>query len=109
MATDFMEAAAAELEWWPDGPLEKWTTAMLERVVGEGAASSQPAVLKVCVDTGALDIRRWAEQKLRAMQEKVRECMRLNSSCLVLLGDQERKMGGEELPADLFECGAYGL
>ena len=50
-----------------------------------------------------------AEQKLRAMQKKVRKCLRLDSSCLVLLGDQEREMGGEELPADLFECGAYGL
>ena len=104
-----MEAIAAELEWWPADPLGGWVTAMLARVVGEGAASSQPAVLKVCVDKGALDIRSWAEQKLCAMQERVRECLCLDSSCLVLLGDQEREMGGEELPADLFGCGAYGL
>ena len=104
-----MEAVAAELGWWPAGPLDRWITAMLERVVEEGAASSQPAVLQVCIDRGALDIRRWPEQKLRAMQEKVRECMRMDGSCLVLLGDQKREMEGEELLADLFGCGAYGL
>ena len=43
------------------------------------------------------------------LQEKVRECMRMDGSCLVLLGDQEQEMEGEELPADLFGCGAYGL
>ena len=47
LASDFMEAITAELEWWPAGPLEGWTAAMLERVVGEGAASSQPAVLTI--------------------------------------------------------------
>ena len=82
---------------------------MLERVDGEGATSSQLAVLRVCIDKGALDIRSWAERRLRAMQEKVRECLRLDNSCLVLVGEQEREMGGEELPADLFGCGAYGL
>ena len=82
---------------------------MLERVIGEDVASSQPAVLKVCIDKGALDIRRWAERKLRVMQEGVSECMRQDGPCLVLLGDQEREMGGEELPADLLEYGAYGL
>ena len=49
---------------------------MLERVDGEGATSSQLAVLRVCIDKGALDIRSWAERRLRAMQEKVRECLR---------------------------------
>ena len=85
------------------------TAVMLEQVVGVGAALSQPAVLKACVSKGALGIWRWAEQKLRAMQGKARECMRLDSSCLVLLGDQEQEIGGEELPADLFGCGAYGV
>ena len=82
---------------------------MLQRIMGDGAASSQPAVLRVCVDKGVLDIRSWAEQKLHAMQERVRDCLRQDSSCLVLLGDQEREMGEEELPADLFRCGAYGF
>ena len=84
---------------------------MLEQVVGEGAASSQLAVLRVCVNKGALDIQSSAEQSLRlhAMQEKVLECLRLDSSCLVLLGDQEQEMGGEELLADLFRCRVYGF
>ena len=43
------------------------------------------------------------------MQERVTECMRLDDSCLVLLGDEEQEAGGEELPVDLFEYGAYGL
>ena len=77
--------------------------------MGEGAALSQPAVLKVCVDKGALDIQSWAEQKLCVMQEKVCEYMCMDSSCLVLLGDQEWELEGEELPADLFRCGVYGL
>ena len=51
----------------------------------------------------------WAERKLHAMREQVRECLLQDSSCLVLLGDQEREMGGEELPADLFRCGAFGF
>ena len=109
LASNFMEAIAAELDWWPAEPLDRWTTAMLERMVGEGAASSQPAILKVSVDKGVSEIRRWAEQRLRAMQEKVRECMSVDGSCLVLLGDQEREMEGEELPADLFRCRAYSL
>ena len=109
LATDFMGAVAAELEWWPDGPLEDWTRAMLEGLLGEGATSSQPAILRVCVDKGALDIRSWAERKLRALREQVTECMRRDESCLVLLGDEEREAEGEELPADLFEYGAYGL
>jgi hypothetical protein len=109
LASDFMEAIKAELEWWPAGPLGGWVSTMLERVVWEGATSSQLAVLRVCVDKGVLDIQSWAERKLHAMQERVRECLCLDSSCLVLLGDQEREMGGEELPADLFGCGAYGL
>ena len=104
-----MAAIAAELDWWPADPLDRWTTVMLERIVGEGAASSQPAILKVCIKKGALDIRCWAEQKLLAMQEKVRDCMSVNGSCLVLLGDQEREMEGEELPADLFRCRVYSL
>ena len=82
---------------------------MLEHVVGEGAASSQQAVLKVCVNKGALDIWSWVEQKLHAMQEQVSEYMCLDSSWLVLLGDQEQELGGEELLADLFGCGAYSL
>ena len=97
------------MEWWPDGPLEDWTRAMLEGLLGEGATSSQPAILRVCVDKGALDIRSWAERKLRALREQVTECMRRDESCLVLLGDEEREAEGEELPADLFEYGAYGL
>ena len=104
-----MGAVAAELEWWPEGPLEDWTRTMLESLLGEDAASSQPAVLRVCVDKGVLEIRTWAERKLRAMQERVTEFMRMDGSCLVLLGDEEREAGGEELPADLFEYGAYGL
>ena len=75
---------------------------MLERFVGDGAVSSQQAVLQVCVDKGVLEIQSWAERKLHAMREQVRECLLQDSSCLVLLGDQEREMGGEELPADLF-------
>ena len=51
-----MEAIAAELEWWPAGLLGGWVAAMLERIVGEGAALSQPAVLRVCVGKGVLDI-----------------------------------------------------
>ena len=82
---------------------------MLEQMVGEGAASSRQAILKVCVDKDTLGIRCWAEQKLLAMQKKVRECMSVDGSCLVLLGDQEQEMEGDELPADLFGCGAYGL
>ena len=109
LASDFMEAVAAELEWWPADPLDGWVTAMLERIVGEGAASGQPAILKVCVNKDTLHIRHWAEQKRHAMRENVRECMRQDDSCLVLLGDQEREMEGDELPADLFGCGAYGL
>jgi len=109
LATDFIGAVAAELEWWPDGPLEEWTRSMLESLLGEDAASSQPAVLRVCINKGVLDVRAWAERKLRDMQERVNECVRLNSSCLVLLGDEEREAGGEELPADLFEYGVYGL
>ena len=109
LASDFMETITDELSWWPTEPLDRWTTTMLEQVVGVGAALNQPAVLQVCINKGALDIRRWAEQKLRAMQEKVRECMRVDGSCLVLLGDQEREMEGEQLPADLFGCGEYGL
>ena len=79
-----METITDELSWWPTEPLDRWTTTMLEQVVGVGAALNQPAVLQVCINKGALDIRRWAEQKLRAMQEKVRECMRVDGSCLVL-------------------------
>ena len=82
---------------------------MLERLVGDGAGSSQRAVYRVCADKGVLEIRSWAERRLRDMQEQVRECLLQDSSCLVLLGDQEREMGGEELPADLFRCGAYGF
>ena len=109
LASDFMEAVAAELTWWPADPLDRWTAAMLDRMVGEGAASHRSAILKVCVDKDTLGIRCWAEQKLFAMQEKVRECMSGDSSCLVLLGDQEREMERDELPADLFGCRAYGL
>ena len=109
LASDFIEAAAAELEWWPAGPLGGWVSAMLEQSVGEGAASSQQAVLRVCNDKGVLGIRSWAEQRLHAMREQVRECLLQDSSCLVLLGDQEREMGGRELPADLFRFGAYGF
>ena len=43
------------------------------------------------------------------MREQVRECLLQDSSCVVLLGDQEREMGGGELPADLFRCGVYGF
>ena len=82
---------------------------MLERSVAEGAASSQQAVLQVCDDKGVLDIRSWVEQRLHAMREQVRECLLQDSSCIVLLGDQEREMGGGELPADLFRCGVYGF
>jgi hypothetical protein len=82
---------------------------MLEQSVGEGAASSQQAVLQVCNDKGVLGIRSWAEQRLHAMRERVRECLLQDSSCLVLLGDQEREMGGGELLADLFRCGVYGF
>ena len=99
MASDFMEAITAELGWWPADPLGRWTTAMLERAVGEGAASSQPAVLQVWIGKDVLGIRCWAERNLNVMQEKVRECMCMDDSCLVLLGDQEREMEGEELPA----------
>ena len=109
LASDFIEAAAAELEWWPADPLGGWVSVMLERSVGEGAISSQQAVLQVCDDKGVLEIRSWAERRLHAMREQVRECLLQDSSCVVLLGDQEREMGGGELPADLFRCGVYGF
>ena len=78
-------------------------------MVEEGAVSSQPAILKVCADKDALGIQRWAEQQLFAMQKKVRECMSVDDSSLVSLGDYEQEMEGDELPADLFGCGVYGL
>ena len=43
------------------------------------------------------------------MREQVREYLLKDNSCVVLLGDQEREMGGGELPADLFRCGVYGF
>ena len=82
---------------------------MLTGLLGEDAAASLPAVLQVCVDKDVLGIRAWAERKLRAMQEQVTKHVSLDNSCLVLLGDEEQEAGGEELPADLFEYGAYGL
>jgi hypothetical protein len=109
LASDFVAAATAELEWWPTAPLEGWVSAMLERLVGDGAGSSQQAVHRVCADKGVLENRRWAERRLRDMQEQVREYLLQDSSCLVLLGDQEWEMGGGELPADLFKCGAFGF
>ena len=109
LASDFVAAAAAELEWWPAAPLEGWVSAMLERLVGDGAVSSRQAVHQVCADKGVLEIRSWAERRLRDMQEQVRERLLRDSSCLVLLGDREREMGGGELPADLFQCGAFGF
>ena len=75
LASDFIEAAAAELEWWPASPLGGWASAMLERFVGDGAVSSQQAVLRVCVNKGVLEIRSWAERRLHAMREQVRECL----------------------------------
>ena len=42
LATDFMGAVAAELEWWPDGPLEDWTKAMLDSLLGAGGRSIEP-------------------------------------------------------------------
>jgi hypothetical protein len=109
LVSDFIEAAAAELEWWPVDPLGGWVSVMLERSVGEGAISSQQAVLQICDDKGVLEIRSWAERRLHAMREQVREYLLKDNSCVVLLGDQEREMGGGELPADLFRCGVYGF
>ena len=61
LTSDFMEAVAGELQWWPADPLDRWAAAMLERVVGEGEASSRSAILKVCVNKDVLGIRCWAE------------------------------------------------
>ena len=43
---------------------------MLRRSVGEGAVSSQQAVLQVCNDKGVLEIRSWAERRLHAMRSR---------------------------------------
>ena len=104
-----MEAATAELEWWPAAPLDGWATGMLEQTIGAEAESYRPAIVQVCKDKCTLEVRCWAERKLSDMRRRVRGHIESGDSCLVLLEDRERVVEGDELPADLFSCGVYGL